>query len=115
MTEFWLLIGQGIPVAILLLWTVRQAGESSCLPSLTGLTLTVAVVVTKEVLSVHASDLLAGDDVSQDLDTGSVPPRGHELARGSAVVVDVGSYKEVKVKCVLSMSFDWSMDINTVV
>ena len=70
---------------------MRQAGESSSLASLAGLALAVAVVVAKEVLSVHAGDLLAGDDVSQHLDTGPVPPRGHELASGSAVVVDVGS------------------------
>ena len=77
-------------VAVLFLRRVGLACEGPGLPPLTGLTLTVAVVVPEEILSVHAGDLLPRHDVPQDLDAGPVPAGGHELAVWSAVVVDVG-------------------------
>ena len=53
---------------VLLLGRVREAGEGPSLPPLTGLALAVTVVISEEVLSVHASDLLSGHDVPQHLD-----------------------------------------------
>ena len=57
---------------------------------LASLALAIAVGVPKEVLAVHAGDLLPGHDVPQHLDAGPIPPRGDKLAVWSAVMVDVG-------------------------
>ena len=77
-------------VAVLFLRRVRLSREGSGLPPLTGFTLTVAVVVSEEILSIHAGDLLPGHNVPQHLDAGPVPPRGDKFAVRSTVMVDVG-------------------------
>ena len=53
---------------VLLLGGVREAGEGAGLPPLTGLALTVTVVISEKVFAVHASDLLSGHDIPQHLD-----------------------------------------------
>ena len=97
-------------VTILLLWRVRQTGECPGLAPLTSLTLAVAVVVSEEILSVHTSDLLTRNNVSQHLDTRAVSTRGHELAVGSAVVVDVCRGAQPELSTVLATTeHDWEV------
>ena len=53
------------------------------------LALAFAVVVSEEVVSIMAEDLLASLEVAQDPDAGGVPAGRDELAVGATIVVDV--------------------------